>query len=172
MSLPFTDKQAREAIAAKLTTAVGAGPKIYPHNCLNYKTDKDGKPDYGQWPKLFAYGASGESIHGWVVKRTARQSEIRVSGCEDFTWSYDVWGFYKFSPDRMESPPGNFFVSDDVFSGIVESVTAEVNSSSLITINGIDVLHYGLQFPVLTVLRAGEQLLHFAGGIIDLEYTT
>lgn len=167
MSIPFTDKQARAAIAAVVTGSVGTGPKVYPYNVLNYKTDKDGRPDFGEWPGLFTYGEYGEYIHGWVIKRTAREVDLRASGCEDLDQFYDVWGYYKFNPD-LDS--GNS--SDDVFGAIVDDVAEDFNTSSLITINGVGVLHYGLQFPSLTVLRAGQQLLHFAGGSVRLQYQT
>lgn len=168
MALPFTDKEARAAIAALVTGAVGVDPKVYPYNVLNYKVDKDMKPDFGEWPAAFTYGATGEDIHGWVVKRTAREAELRNVGCSDLELGFDVWGFYKFSPSLNDDGDS----SDDLFGAIVDAVAEAVNNSPIITINSKPVVHSGLQFPALTVLRAGEQFLHFAGGYIGLQYQT
>lgn len=168
MSLPFTDKQARAALKASIDGVVGAGPKVYPYNALNYNFTPENKPDFSEWPGLFTYGTSGESIHGWVIKRTARSADLRQSGCSDLLLGFDVWGFFKFDPDLDVS--GNS--SDDIFNAIVDNVAEAVNASSVITINGHAVTHLGLQFPSLTVLRAGQQFLHFAGGYIELLYTT
>ena len=167
MSLPFTDKQARAAIQALIVGVVGAGPKVYPYNPLAYKYTPDLKPDFSEWPGLFTYGTTGESIHGWVVKRTAREADLRNSGCSDLALGFDVWGFHSFNPDLSAGDS-----SDDIFGAIVDGVAEAVNASSVMTINGYAVTHLGLQFPTLTVLRAGQQLLHFAGGYIDLQYQT
>lgn len=171
MTAPFTSKQAKESIAGRIITVVGAGPKVYDYNCLDYKVDKDGKPDFSEWPGMFTYGDDGEFIHGWVVKRVDLGADLRMEGCQDKTWFFEVTGFYGFKPERTETAPGAFTSSDDEWDQIVDNVADEINSSSLITINSLGVLHYGIQFKT-TVMRAGQQLLHYAGGLIEIEFQT
>lgn len=172
MAAPFTTQQVMNTLAATIVEVVGAGPKVYPYNCLDYKSMPDGKPNFGEWPGLFTYGDEGEYIHGWVIKRTARHSDIREAGCEDGMWPFDLWGFFGWSDDLIENPTNVFTSSDGTFGQIVDNVADRFNRSQLIVINGHTVRHEGLQFPALTPLRAGERLLHFAGGHLDLYYTT
>ena len=171
MANPFTSKQAREAIKATIDTVVGSGPKVYGYNCLDYKVDKDGKPDFSEWPGLFTYGDNGELVHGWVITRSELAADLRLAGCQDKNWVFDIKGFYLFRGTRVESPPGVFTSSDDEWDVIVDSVADAINTQSLITINSIPVQHYGVQFKT-TIMRAGNKLLHFAGGILELEFTT
>ncbi len=169
MAAPFTEKQAREAIATLVEEASGS-ERVYSFNCLDYKTRPDGSPDFGHWPGLFSYTDGGaEIVHGWVIRRTARASELRA-GCEDFNQLFDVSGFYGFYHDALVTNSAN---SDDDFGRIVDAVAERFNQGAgngLITVNGVAVQHYGLQFNALTVLRAGTRLIHFAGGMIELQY--
>lgn len=178
MSLPFTDIQARVRLA-ELVAEASTSQKVYSFNCLNYKTQPDGNPDFAEWPGLFTYDVGGGNLltHGWVIRRVARNGEIRA-GCEDFIWVYDVYGFYGFSFDNTtenaasDGLPKN---SDDTFSAIVESVAAKFNDgqgNGQILINGCNASHEGIQFPVLSIIRAGEKMMHFAGGQIEIQYIT
>ena len=169
MSLAFTDKQVRAEIAAKIATASGS-LRVYPWNCLNFKVDpQSGKADFSDWIGLFNYAVANVSyIHGWVVRRIARESEL-LNGCENFSWFYEIYGFYEFVSGNASSN------SDDTFSAILETVVASFNSgdqNGLLTVGGTTVNHYGLQFPVITIVQAGEKLLHFAGGKLEIEYST
>lgn len=169
MAYPFTEKQLRDAIAARIETASGS-QRVYSFNCLDYKFKPDGSPDIAHWPGQFTYADGGEEIiHGWVIRRTARVAELRA-GCEEMTATYDVHGFFGFSHTGLTS---NYSNSDDEFGAIVDAVVAEFNEGAgngLITVEGVAVQHFGLQMPVLTVMRAGSQLLHFAGGMIETTF--
>lgn len=167
--MSFTEKQLRTAIAAKVETSSGSN-RVYPFNCLNFRIDpKTGRADFSDWIALFSYtSGSTDYIHGWVIRRVGRETEL-VAGCEIFTATYEVFGFYEFTGGNSTTN------SDDVFSAVVEAVAAEFNTgdgNGLLDVNGETVEHSGLQFPALTVLQAGEKLLHFAGGNITITYHT
>jgi hypothetical protein len=156
---------------AEIVKAASDSPKVYSFNCLSYRIDTDDKPDFSEWPALFTDDDEGETIHGWVIKRVGRDSDLR-GGCEDFRFYYDVWGFFGFSHDDDTSNANN---SDNLFAEIVENVAAAFNQgdgNGQILINGTNAQHFGLQFDVLTVLRAGDKFLHFAGGSLEIVYTT
>ena len=163
MATPVADKDIRTAIAADITTVIGAGPKIYPWNCLNYKMTPDGKPDFSDWPGLFRYGTNSEFTHGWVIKRVERTSELR-GDCQDFMPAYDIWGFYGFFSNSKDDN------SEDLWSVIIDAVADHFNRGQLLIVNGIGLSHTGLQFPILPILRAGQEMLHFAGGRLEFTF--
>lgn len=172
MAAPFTSKQAKEAFIAKVRTAVGPDPKLYAYNCLNYKVDKDGKPDFGEWPSQFPT-ADGTGVHGWVIKRVELDADLRINGCQDKSWIFELTGLYLFRAERVETSPGSgiWMSSDDEWDMIVDKVADEINSESLITINNIPVQHFGVQFKT-TVMRCGQKLMHYAGGHVVLQFPT
>jgi len=171
MAAPFTSKQAKEAAKDKIRTAVGVGPKLYSYNCLDYKVDKDGKPDFGDWPAQFTYGNQSQYVHGWTIKRVDLEAGLRMPGCQDKNWLFELTGLYLFRPELVESSPGIWTSSDDEWDQIVDNVADEINSNSLIEINGIPVQHFGVQFKT-TVMRCGQKLMHYAGGHWELQFTT
>lgn len=166
----ITDDEARQWLQTKIAAASGS-QRVYRYNLLDLKLDKDGNPDFSEWPAQFTYGTNGETVHGWVIGRSARMGELRDS-CEDPDFHYFVYGFYKFRHDGATTDAAN---SEKEFSEKVDAVAASINQgedNGIIEISGKTAYHEGIQFPVLTLLRAGQERLHFAGGEIHIFQTT
>lgn len=156
MSRPFNVNDIAEKLGEMIREVVGNNPKIYPYNCLESESLE-------KWQGKFAYSGG---IHGWVIKRSARMGELRDNGdCYNYIWTYNIWGFYKFSDSVTVK-------SDTEFGIIIDDIADKINSEPVIILNDSSFAHYGLEFPKITTLKQGERRLHFAAGEITIYFET
>jgi hypothetical protein len=164
MAIPVTDKQIRQAIAAAIEPLVGTGV-VYSWNVL--KAAKTGTPEQmrqavSEWLPMFQ--TSDGLTHGWVIRRAERTSEHMGGTASYFYPVYDVWGFYGYYSTDEDTN------SENDFNAVIDALADAFPAQRTLTVNSRVLQSGGLQFPVISLLFGTEEMVHFAGGRIELQF--
>jgi hypothetical protein len=162
MSNTLSDKTIKQYLAGEIKAVVST-PQVFPFCNLDPK-------DLSKWAGKFSYTDDNvkEIVHGWSIFRADRGGTPKSHGCQDYEWTYNVWGFYLFRPGG--SSDSN---SDDEFSAIIDAVADRLNEIPCWNIDTEDesfsLSHEGIKFPQ-TILRCGDERLHWAPGTIKIKF--
>lgn len=137
----MTDNEVRTAIQGIIAIADTAAV-IWPYNALSH--------DLREWPALF-----GVSRHGWIIKRSAVNSEWKNGGRQRMAWIYDIWGFYGFRTGKVGDN------SDDEWAVIVDDVAEGLRAAPTLGLAEVE-RHDLLQVAINTTIDCGEETLHLA----------
>lgn len=162
MSDTISSKTIKQYLADEIKAVVST-PQVFPFCNLDPK-------DLSKWPGKFTYTDDNddEIVHGWSIFRADSDGKPKSHGCQDYEWIYNVWGFYLFRPGG--SSDSN---SDDEFSDIVDRVADRINEKPFWEIEtesgSFSLSHEGIKLPQ-TILRCGDERLHWAPGTMKIKF--
>ena len=140
------DKEIREAMV-ELVESQHADAKVYGWNVLSHKL--------ADWPGLFR---SDNSVHGWIIKRSAQSAERKNAQRDRVVLQYDIWAFYGFDSGKAGDN------SDELFAVILTKTYNAFKAEPRLGFDDDVEYHELLQYVRLTTIDCGEETLHFAQG--------
>lgn len=160
MAIPVSDKEIRQRLAEIIAPLVSTD-KVYSWNVLRTTEPNDIRKAITEWLPHFQ---TDDKTFGIVIKRAERTSEGAGGDCSNFLIAYDVWAFYGYYSTDEDTN------SENDFGEIIDTLADALPAAKTFQVGTTEVFSYGLQFPVISLLFGSEEMVHFAGGRIELSF--